>query len=149
MTITSKLYAGAKAVQMLYPQAVTATVLSSAFDLQDIQDAMIAVDVGAHTDTLDGSDYFQVEIQDSPDNVTYTAVPDANISNPVAAQTATGTMALLNANTNEKQMYLAAYRGSNRYLKVNVRATGTHSSGTIIGVTGYGWLNRAQPVNAG
>ena len=145
MTISSKLYAGLVNKQLLYPQAVTATVLSAAFDLQDIQDAAILVDVGAHVDTLDGSDYFQVEIQDSPDGVTYTAVPDANISNPVAAQTATGTMALLNANTNEKQTYLAAYRGSNRYLKVNVRATGTHSTGTIIGITGLGCLTVTSP----
>src|SRR5271155_1847791 len=104
MTLSSKLYAGDAVTQMLYPQAITTTTLSSHVDLQDASDCMIEVTVGAHVDTLDGSDYFQIELQDSPDDTTYTAVVDANISNPVAAQTATGTMALLNANTNEKQV---------------------------------------------
>jgi hypothetical protein len=149
MTNSSKLYAGDKVVQMLYPQAITADTLSAHFDMQDTSDLMIEVTVGAHVDTLDVSDYFEIEVQDSPDDSTYTAVVDANISNPVSGRSHTGTMAVLAANTAEKQIYLCAYRGNNRYVKVNVNATGTHSSGTIIGIAGHGWVNRAQPVNAG
>jgi hypothetical protein len=149
MTISSQLYAGTKVVQMLLPQTLTATTLSSKIDLQDNQDAMLEVTIGVQGDTLSGSIYWEFELQDSPDDVTYTAVVDANISNPVAGRTATGTMAAIIASAGCSQIYLAAYRGNQRYVKVNVRATGSHSTGTIIGVTGLGWISRAQPVNAG
>lgn len=149
MTISSQLYAGAKATQMLAPQTLTATTLSSVIDLQDSNDAMIEATIGVQGDTLSGSIYWEFEFQDSPDNVTYTAVVDANISNPVSGRTATGTFAAITASAGCSQVYLAAYRGSQRYVKVNVRATGSHSTGTIIGLTGFGWVNRAQPANVG
>ena len=149
MTLSSKLYAGAAATQMLLPQTLTATTLSSKIDLQDISDCMIEATIGVQGDTLSGSIYWEFEIQDSPDDVTYTALVDANISNPVAARTATGTFAAIVASAGCSQVYLAAYRGNNRYVKVNVRATGSHSTGTIIGLTGFGWISRAQPANAG
>jgi hypothetical protein len=149
MTISSKLYAGAAATQMLLPQTLTTTTLSSKIDLQDAQECMIEATIGVQGDTLSGSIYWELEVQDSPDDVTYTAVVDANISNPVSGRTATGTFAAIIASAGCSQVYLVAYRGSNRYVKVNVRATGSHSTGTIIGLTGFGWLNRAQPANAG
>jgi hypothetical protein len=149
MTLSSKLYAGAAATQMLLPQTLTGTTLSSKIDLQDASDCMIEATIGVQGDTLSGSIYWEFELQDSPDDITYTAVVDANISSPVAGRTATGTMAAIVASAGCSQVYLAAYRGNNRYVKVNVRATGSHSTGTIIGLTGFGWVNRAQPVNAG
>lgn len=149
MTISSKLYAGAKATQMLLPQTLTATTLSSKIDLQDSNDAMIEATVGVQGDVLSGSVYWELELQDSPDDVTYTAVVDANISNPVSGRTATGTFAAIVASAGCSQVYVVAYRGSQRYVKVNVRTTGSHSTGTIIGLTGFGWLNRGQPANAG
>jgi hypothetical protein len=149
MTISSKLYAGAAATQMLAPQTLTSTTLSSKIDLQDASDAMIEVTVGAQGDTLSGSLYWELELQESSDDLTYTAVVDANISNPVSGRTATGTFAAIVASAGCSQVYLCAYRGSKRYVKVNFRATGSHSTGTILGASGFGWLNRAQPVNAG
>jgi hypothetical protein len=149
MTIRSSLYAGAAATQMLLPQTLTATTLSSKIDLQDANDAMIEATIGVQGDVLSGSVYWELELQDSPDDVTYTAVVDANISNPVSGRTATGTMAAIVSSAGCSKIYLAAYRGGQRYVKLNIRATGSHSTGTVIGVTGFGWTNRAQPVNAG
>jgi hypothetical protein len=147
--LSSKLYAGAAATQMLLPQTLTTTTLSSKIDLQDASDAMIEATIGVQGDTLSGSIYWELELQDSNDDSTYTAVVDANISNPVSGRTATGTMAAIVASAGCSQVYLAAYRGNKRYVKLNIRATGSHSTGTIIGVTGFGWVNRAQPVNVG
>ena len=149
MTISSKLYAGDAVTQMLAPQTLTATTLSSVVDLQDGGELMIEACIGAQGDTLSGSVYWEIELQDSPDNSTFTAVVDANISNPVASRTATGTMAAIVSSAGCSQNYLAAYRGNQRYVKVNVRATGSHSTGTIIGINGHSWVRRAQPVNAG
>jgi hypothetical protein len=149
MTIRSSLYAGAAATQMLLPQTLTATTLSSKIDLQDANDALIEATIGVQGDTLSGSLYWELELQESDDDSTYTAVADANVSNPVSGRTATGTFAAIVASAGCSKVYLAAYRGGKRYVKVNVRATGSHSTGTIIGLTGFGWTNRAQPVNAG
>jgi hypothetical protein len=149
MTLSSKLYAGDANTQMLLPQTLTSTTLSSHIDLQDASDCMIEACVGVQGDTLSGSIYWQLELQDSPDDVTYTAVVDANISNPVSGQTATGTFAAITASSGCSKNYLVAYRGSNRYVKVNLRATGSHSTGTIFAVNGHGWVDRAQPQNAG
>jgi hypothetical protein len=149
MTLSSKLYAGAAATQMLTPQTLTATTLSSHIDLQDASDCMIEATIGVQGDTLSGSLYWELELQDSPDDSTYTAVVDANISNPVSGRTATGTFAAITASAGCSKVYQVAYRGNQRYVKVNLRATGSHSTGTIIGVTGFGWVNRAQPANVG
>ncbi len=150
MTLSSKLYSGTKIVQMQVPGVLSADTLSAKFDLQDVSDLMLLLSVGVAGDTWSTSNKIEIEVQDSPDDSTYTACADAVISNPVSGATSTGTMAkLTNSTTHASQIYACAYRGNQRYVKVNINFTGTHSTGDPYEVIGLGWECRAQPVNAG
>ncbi len=48
-------------------------------DLQGFESATILVDVGAEGDTLSGSVYFEISLEHSDDDVTYTDVAQADI----------------------------------------------------------------------
>jgi hypothetical protein len=149
MTLSSKLYAGTKTQQMLAPATYSTDQLSVKFDLQDYSDFQIIADVGAANDTWSGTDKIEIEVQDSDDDSTYAATADANISNAVSG-TNTGTMVkLTNSSAQQNQTYACAYRGNKRYVKVAVNFSGTHGSGSVIGIIGQGSVSRAQPVNAG
>jgi hypothetical protein len=150
MALSSKLYAGAKVVQMQAPGVLNSDTLSAKFDMQDYSELMLLASVGVAGDTWSSGNKIEIEVQDSPDDSTYTACADAVISNPVSGATNTGTMAkLTNSSTQASQIYSCAYRGNQRYVKVNINFTGTHSTGDPYEIIGLGWIGRAQPVNAG
>lgn len=128
-----------KSVVGLVPATRTATALSSVCDTQGYEAANARFFVGAFGDTASATVFMEAELQESSDNVTYTAVADADMLFPPGAVLKVGTVATggvfmqsktTAANDLGSLIYEAGYRGNKRYLKVNLRLTGTHTNGT-------------------
>ena len=132
-----------KPVVGLAPLGRTATALSSACDMQGFQSVLVAFHQGAYGDTPSGSVYTEAELQESDDNSTYTAVADTDLLFPSgkSARTGTATGTFFQSKStgaaDAAGLWLVGYRGSKRYLKVNVRETGTHTTGESYSVTFY------------
>lgn len=124
----------------LVPVKVTATQLSGKIDLAGFHGASIALMIGAYGDAQSGTVYMEGELQESNDDTTYTAVADADLLFPPgdAARTGTATGTFFQSKTTAADdlsgIYTVGYRGSKRYLKVNLRLTGTHTNGTPVAV---------------
>jgi len=121
-------------VLALETAVIKTTTNGASVDLQNKEGVAFYAVVGATGDTLGGSAYFELELQESADNSTWTAVADADIENPVSGTNNTGTYAKIDANTKDQTVYVGEYRGSKRYVRTVVRATGSHANGTPIGV---------------
>lgn len=130
-----------KPVRGLAPAVRTATALSSACDTQGFESVVARVDIGTFGDVQSGSLYIEAELQESSDNSTYTAVADSDLilatGRSAITGTATGTFVQTKTTGSNDltNVYEAGYRGSKRYLKVNMRLTGTHTNGTPSAVT--------------
>ena len=115
--------------------ALSADANSTAIDTWDYPGGVvtfIAV-VGTTTETLDGSNYWELCVEDSPDNSTFTDVTDAELSNSVTSTSGTtGCFALINAGTEDDMTYATQYIGNKRYVRVVSDETGT--GGLPIGV---------------
>lgn len=134
------------------PAVKTTTTLSSACDLAGYEGCLVRLHTGAFGDVQSSSIYIEAELQDSDDNGTYAAVADALVDFPSAfgARTghATGTFfqSKTDAAADTAGLYEIGYHGQKRYLKVNLRFTGSHSTGTICGVSFNRMLACSEPV---
>lgn len=119
-------------VQQLLASVLTAPTIdldSPSVDLQGKRSVMLLVGVGNSLDTLSGSVYIELELEESDDNITFTDVADADMRDPVTGNN-TGTFAVINAPTEDTLTFVAGYYGSKRYVRVVVNVTGTHTNGT-------------------
>lgn len=114
--------------------------LSSACDTQGFQSAVIRFNCGTFGDTQSATVYIEAEVQDSPDGVTYSAVPNTSVQFPGAqvARTGHATGTFFQSQTTGANdgagIYEVGYIGPNRYLKVNIRLTGANTVGTPLSV---------------
>jgi hypothetical protein len=97
----------------------TAAANGTGVDLQGYESATVLVDVGAEGDTLSSSVYFELSLEESDDDSTYTDVVQADI---VDGTIASGGI-----------FFRVGYVGNKRYIRVVLAKTGTHSNGTPIG----------------
>lgn len=104
--------------QSLAPAARTASANGTGVDLANYDSALAVIDVGAWTD---GTHTF--EVQESDDDVTYTAVAAADLD---------GAEPVVDGATKDDQIYLVGYRGTKRYVRVAVTAAGT-TTGAVYG----------------
>ncbi|MYS47539.1 hypothetical protein GTY23_41495 [Streptomyces sp. SID5998] len=81
----------------------------------DFQDAMVVVHTGVITDGTHA-----IDVQESDDNTTFTSV---------AASELQGTEPSIGS-ADDNKMYVVGYKGTKRYLRVAVTASGTTSGGT-------------------
>ena len=114
----------------------TAAGNGTGVDLQGYERATVLVDVGAEGDTLSGSVYFEVSLEESDDNSTFTDVAQAGITDGTIA--AGGIFLKLDGTANGNPdtaggVFRVEYVGNSRYIRVVLAKTGTHSSGTPIG----------------
>jgi hypothetical protein len=127
-----------KAGASLAPAVRTATAAGTGIDLKDFRSAIAVFHCGTFGDTQSGSVYIEAELQDSDDNSTFAAVADANLAFPSgkSARTGTATGTFFQSKTtgaaDAAGLYEVGYKGLKRYLRVNVRYTGTHSIGTPV-----------------
>ena len=114
----------------------TAAVNGGGVDLQGYESATVLVDVGAEGDTLSSSVHFEVSLEHSDDDSTYTDVAQADI---VDGTISSGGIFLKldgTAGGNPETaggIFRVGYVGGKRYVRVVLAKTGTHSNGTPIG----------------
>jgi len=120
--------------QVTDPVVVSADALSAAINMAGFRDVTVLAAIGESGDTLSGSVYIELEMQESDDDSTYTACADADITNVVTGSSNTGTFALIDAAAEDDAVYSSQYLGSKQYVKVNINVTGTHTNGTPCGV---------------
>ena len=114
----------------------TAAANGTGVDLQGYESATVLVDVGAEGDTLSGSVYFEVSLEESDDNSTFTdcaqvAIIDGTIASGGIFLKLDGTD---NGNPDSTGgIFRVGYVGGKRYIRVVLAKTGTHSNGTPIG----------------
>lgn len=113
----------------------TAGANGTTVDLKGFEEATAIVDVGAEGDTLSASVYFEVSLQHSDDDSTWTDLVQADIVNGTIA--AGGIWLKLDGTTDGDPGttggdWQVGYVGGNRYLRLVLAATGTHSTGTSI-----------------
>ena len=142
----SSLYSALSAVSLMLPVARTADANSTSMDLRDAESAALLFFVGDSPDTLSGTNKIELEVQESDDNTTFTAVANADLTNYVTA-TNVGTAALIDAPSEDSLAVIVGYKGYKRYIRGVVNVSGTHSTGTTIGVIGLRGGNHTQPVN--
>jgi hypothetical protein len=127
-----------KPVAAIAPVVATTTVLSSACDTQYFEGAIARVHIGTFGDTQSATVYMEAELQDSDDNITYVAVANALLTfagtGSVRTGHAVGTFLQTKTTgaTDLAGLYEAGYLGGKRYLKINLRLTGTHTNGTPV-----------------
>ena len=114
----------------------TAAGNGTGVDLQGYESATVLVDVGAEGDTLSGSVYFEVSLEHSDDNSTYTDCAQADIIDGTIA--AGGIFLKLDGTTGGDPdtaggIFRVGYVGGKRYVRVVLAKTGTHSNGTPLG----------------
>lgn len=123
------IYSNLSVTQILSAAAAKTTQTSSPVDLQGFNGAMIVFNMGLSGDTLSGSVYWTLKIQDSPDGVTYTDVAVGLLSGNQSSNTI-----VLNAPGQDQKAYKFGYIGNNRYLQAVATPTGTTTNGIPIGI---------------
>ena len=113
----------------------TAAANGTGIDLKGFEEATAIVDVGAEGDTLSSSVYFEISLEHSDDDSTYTDVVQAEIVNGTIA--AGGIWLKLDGTTDGDPgtagaQYQIGYVGGKRYVRLVLAKTGTHSNGTPI-----------------
>jgi len=125
----------------------TAAENGSGIDLQGFEEATAVVSVGAEGDTLSGSVYFEVSLEHSDDDSTYTDVVQADIVNGTIA--AGGIWLKLDGTTGGDPdtaggQWQVGYVGGKRYVRLVLAKTGTHTNGTPIS----GLIVKSRPRSA-
>ena len=113
----------------------TAAANGTGVDLKGFEEATAIVDVGAEGDTLSGSVYFEISLEHSDDDSTYTDCVQADVINGTIA--AGGIWLKLDGTTGGDPVttggdWQIGYVGGKRYLRLVLAKTGTHSNGTPI-----------------
>lgn len=114
----------------------TAAANGTGVDLQGYESATVLVDVGAEGDTLSSSVYFEISLEESDDDSTYTDVAQASIVDGTISSG--GIFLKLDGTAGGNPdtaggIFRVGYVGNSRYIRVVIAKTGTHSSGTPIG----------------
>lgn len=103
-------------------------------DQAGFRDLVFQVSVGASADTLSGSNYIELEVEHSDVSGSgFVDCADADIQSSVTGTT-TGTFALINATDEDDTLYTVQYIGGKEFVRVVLNFTGTHTTGTPIGV---------------
>ena len=113
----------------------TAAANGTGIDLKGFEEATALVSVGAEGDTLSSSVYFEISLEHSDDDSTYTDVTQSEIVNGTIA--AGGIWLKLDGTTGGDPdtaggQWQLGYVGGKRYVRLVLAKTGTHSNGTPI-----------------
>lgn len=126
--MSDNIYGNVSTSQLLSPVNSTSTKTSSSADTRGFNDNVVIVNIGVALDSLSGSRYWTIQLEESANNSTFTSVADSDTGNGAASF-------VLNSSITDDQAYVMNYTGSKRYIRVVITATGSHSIGTPMGVT--------------
>ena len=113
----------------------TAASNGTGVDLQGYEGATVVVTIGAEGDTLSGSVFFEIGLEESDDNSTFTDVT-SNTDVTGGTVDSSGVFQTIDANADCNKVYAIGYVGGKRYSRVVLNFSGTHGTGTISGVVG-------------
>lgn len=102
-------------------------------DLLEHDGCLFVVNMGNSLDSLSGSLYVEFELEDSPENSSWTDCDDADLSSSVTG-TNTGTFKKIDAPGEDEIVFTVAYLGRQRYVRMVLNVTGTHSNGFALSV---------------
>ena len=103
-------------------------------DTQGYEGVALAAQVGGSGDTLSGSVLFELQMEDSPDDSIWTDVVAADMIG--GTKGANGQFALIDEPAvGDSRDYVVGYIGRKRYVRAVIVVTGTHTVGTILGVS--------------
>ena len=129
------LYHLIKYVKLLAAAVYTADANSATMDLAAYRSCVLQAFIGVNGDTFSGSVKIELEVEHSDDDSVWSDCADADLLNTVVG-TNPGTFAVIDANGETDALYQTGYIGSKRYVRVVANFTGTHTNGTIVGVSG-------------
>ncbi len=143
---TRENFANQGCVKALIAATKTADENGPGIDLRGFDSAVITANIGASGDTLSSSVKIELEVEESDDNTTYTDVANADLLKYVTG-TNVGTFAVVDDAAEDDAVYITAYRGSKRYVRVGVNLTGEHTNGTPISAVAVLGHSHVTPVN--
>lgn len=111
----------------------TVDVDGAAVDLQGYHTCLFTAYVGTSLDTLSGSVYIELEVEESEDSSTWTDVADADLSTYVSGNN-DGCFGVIDAAAEDDAVFQTQYKGGKRYCRAVINVTGTHTNGTPITV---------------
>ena len=133
------LYRNVLVTQVFNPAVSSTTRTSAAVDLQGFNSLCMLISLGASGDTLSGSVFWTLKLTHSDDDAVYSDVTAADLANASAT-------VVVNSASLDKMTHVFGYLGSKRYVKAVATPTGTHTSGTPIGMTGLRGTPAYAPV---
>ena len=130
------------AVALSYkPTVTTAAANGTGVDLQGYKSATLVAYIGAEGDTLSSSVYFEISLEHSDDNSDWSDCAQADITNGTIAAggiwlkvDGTGTAGTSGNPDSTGTFTQVGYIGGKRYVRGVIAKTGTHSTGTPIGL---------------
>ena len=123
-------------VQLTDPANTTGSITSATLDTHlTIGSAMLFASMGASADTLSSTVYWDLIIEDSSDDSTWTAVT-ATDRVSFADVAAGGIYQVVNTAALDDAAYAIGYTGPERYVRIKATKTGTHTNGTVISIYG-------------
>jgi len=122
-----------KAVTCQDAKVFTADSDGTTVDIQGFESVMFVVNSGIEGDTLSGSVKFDFILQESSNDSDWSAVTSST-SVTEGSVDSSGIFLTLDANGETPQTSQIGYIGGERYARVKIDATGTHSNGTPISV---------------
>lgn len=137
--------ANVKIDQVVDSAVFTADADGASVDMKDYTHVFFLANVGESGDTLSGSVYVLLELEDSADDSSFANCADADLTNSVTGATV-GTFAKIDAAAEDDTPYYTEYRGSARYVRPVVNVVGTHSNGIPIGIVAFRFGAERVPV---
>jgi hypothetical protein len=144
-------YHALKFDQLLKPAVLTGngdSTKSTYIDMQGYEELILEVTVGSTGDAHSGSlkTDLIVEHSDTTTDGDFADAADEDIINPLSGAT-TAHFATIDADNEDDRVYITAYRGNKRYVRVELDRTGNHSTGTIYGITAIRGRAASNPTN--
>jgi hypothetical protein len=137
---------GAKTI--LAPLTRTATANGTVIDLQGYKSCLLLIGTGVGGITFDGTNNITWELQDSPDNSTFTDVDITKVVGLSDASLTSGVVRKFSAAHAAASLDVVCYTGGQRYIKLIANFNGTHGTGTLTQAIALVSDSAFQPVNA-
>jgi len=130
---------------------IAADLNGNSVDCRGFASIILVAHIGLSGDTLSGSVLLDVELEDSPDDSTFTDCADADLENPdtggagAVTGTTTGTMARIDDPAEDNLVYAVRYVGPERFVRAVFNITGTHTVGMPCSVMAFRALPTYPP----
>lgn len=119
--------------QVIETAVITSDTDGSSVDMTGYERCTFIALIGESGDTLSGTVKIELEVEESDDDSTFSDVADADIQGAVDG-TNDGCFGVIDGAADDQKAYSCTYRGSKKYVRPVLNFTGTHNSGTPIGV---------------